>query len=191
MPYPHTTTFYREHLRYSFFLLFPPRVHVTLTTWLLNYSVKNMTDRVTAALCQFSLPFLCPGSWRRESNSSSRKGVKPGRAGGAVLKIMEGTGSGLVSNSAAPSGTRGKNCGPLCPQGRNPLNSRLSAHGLFATHRRPKRSGQWRSAGQSRPGGSRQLWPTQGTNCSLPSAPLRGGLQVSCGCSAAGEPLKR
>lgn len=97
---------------------------------------------VTAVICQFLLPFLRPGSWRRESNSSSRKGEKPGRAGGAVLKIMEGTGSGLVSNSAAPSGRRGRNCGPLCPQGRNPLSSELSVHGVFVSCRQPEMAGR-------------------------------------------------
>lgn len=97
---------------------------------------------VTAFICQSLLPFLRPGSWRRESNSSSRKGAKPGRAGGAVLKIMEGMGSGLVSNSAAPSGRRGRNCGPLCPQGRNPLSSGSSVQGVFATHRRPEMAGR-------------------------------------------------
>lgn len=55
---------------------------------------------------------------------------------------MAGTGSGLVSNSAAPSGRRGRNCGPLCPQGRNPLSSGSSAHGVFATRRQPETAGR-------------------------------------------------
>lgn len=78
-------------------------------------------------------------SMNSESNASSRKGAKPGRSGDAGLAVMVGKGSGLDSNSAAPSGRLGRNCGSLCLQARAraPLSSG-SVHGVLVMHRRPE-----------------------------------------------------
>lgn len=87
----------------------------------------------TAFVCQFLLPFLSPRTW----SSSSRKGAKPGRSGNAGLAVMVGKGSGLDSNSVAPSGRPGRNCGPLFPWALHPLSS-SSVSGALVMHRRPE-----------------------------------------------------
>lgn len=95
----------------------------------------------TAFVCHFLLPFLSPGTW----SSSSRKGAKPGRSRDAGLAVMVGKRSGLDSNSVAPSGRLGRNCGPLCPRALHPLSS-ASVGVVLVMHRRPKRSDQGKSA---------------------------------------------
>lgn len=135
------TTFYGEHLRYSFFLS-SPNVRLSLLLPCSSASqLRTWPMRATAFVCQFLLPFLSPGTW----SSSSRKGAKPGRSGDAGLAVMVGKESGLDSNSVAPSGRLGRNCGPVCPQALHPLSS-ASVRGALVMRRRPKRSDQGKSA---------------------------------------------